>query len=85
MRQIAVGHENDPEVGWVLVQAPDFKTLDPSNWRRLFVRNGKVLSALPELDDTSAAPRARRKPVHGDAGNRRGSQPSTSRGDTRSR
>jgi hypothetical protein len=24
--------------------------LDPSNWRRLFVRNGKVLSALPELD-----------------------------------
>jgi hypothetical protein len=25
--------------------------LDPSNWRRLFVRNGKVLSALPELDD----------------------------------
>src|SRR5207253_1719751 len=25
--------------------------LDPSNWRRLFVRNGRVLSALPELDD----------------------------------
>ena len=24
--------------------------LDPSNWRRLFVRNGKVLSALPELE-----------------------------------
>jgi hypothetical protein len=24
--------------------------LDPSNWRRLFVRNGRVLSALPELD-----------------------------------
>ena len=23
--------------------------LDPSNWRRLFVRNGKVLSSLPEL------------------------------------
>ncbi len=29
VRQIAVGHENDPEVGWVLVQAPDFKTFDP--------------------------------------------------------
>ncbi len=25
--------------------------LDPSNWRRLFVRNGRVLSALPELDE----------------------------------
>jgi hypothetical protein len=24
--------------------------LDPSSWRRLFVRNGRVLSALPELD-----------------------------------
>src|SRR5258708_9128654 len=24
--------------------------LDPSNWRRLFVRNGRVLSALAELD-----------------------------------
>ncbi len=23
--------------------------LDPSNWRRLFVRNGRVLSSLPEL------------------------------------
>ncbi len=29
VRQIAVGHENDPEVGWVLVQIPDFKTFDP--------------------------------------------------------
>ena len=29
VRQIAVGHENDPEVGWVLVQAPDFLTFDP--------------------------------------------------------
>ncbi len=29
VRQIAVGHENDPEVGWVLVQVPDFKSLDP--------------------------------------------------------
>jgi len=29
VRQIAVGHENDPEVGWVLIQVPDFKTLDP--------------------------------------------------------
>ncbi len=28
-RQIAVGHENDPEVGWVLVLVPDFKTFDP--------------------------------------------------------
>src|SRR6266516_5988828 len=28
-RQIAVGHENDPEVGWVLVQVPDFKSFDP--------------------------------------------------------
>ncbi len=29
VRQIAVGHENDPEVGWVLVQVPDFYTFDP--------------------------------------------------------
>ena len=29
VRQIAVGHENDPEVGWVLIQVPDFKTFDP--------------------------------------------------------
>jgi hypothetical protein len=29
LRQIAVGHENDPEVGWVLVQVPDFQTFDP--------------------------------------------------------
>lgn len=29
IRQIAVGHENDPEVGWVLVQVPDFKIFDP--------------------------------------------------------
>ncbi len=29
VRQIAVGHENDPEVGWVLVQVPDFKTFNP--------------------------------------------------------
>jgi FHA domain len=29
VRQIAVGHENDPEVGWVLVQVPDFLTFDP--------------------------------------------------------
>jgi hypothetical protein len=28
-RQIAVGHENDPEVGWVLVQVPDFKIFNP--------------------------------------------------------
>jgi hypothetical protein len=29
VRQIAVGHEDDPEVGWVLVQVPDFKNFDP--------------------------------------------------------
>lgn len=29
IRQIAVGHQDDPEVGWVLVQVPDFKTFDP--------------------------------------------------------
>jgi len=29
VRQIAVGHQNDPEVGWILVQVPDFKTFDP--------------------------------------------------------
>ncbi len=29
VRQIAVGHENDPEVGWVLIQVPDFKAFDP--------------------------------------------------------
>ncbi|MBB5869556.1 hypothetical protein F4553_002935 [Allocatelliglobosispora scoriae] len=29
VRQIAVGHEGDPAVGWVLVQVPDFKAFDP--------------------------------------------------------
>lgn len=29
VRQFALGHENDPEVGWVLVQVPDFQTFDP--------------------------------------------------------
>src|SRR5438067_3188335 len=29
VRQIAVGHEEDPEVGWCLVQVPDFKRFDP--------------------------------------------------------
>jgi len=29
VRQIAVGHEDDPEVGWVLIQVPDFKSFDP--------------------------------------------------------
>ncbi|RKT82951.1 hypothetical protein SAMN05421805_10375 [Saccharopolyspora antimicrobica] len=29
VRQLAVGHENDPEVGWILVQVPDFRTFDP--------------------------------------------------------
>lgn len=29
VRQIAVGHENDPEVGWVLVQVPDHMSFCP--------------------------------------------------------
>ncbi|GAA3372910.1 hypothetical protein GCM10020367_30770 [Streptomyces sannanensis] len=29
VRQIAVGHENDPEVGWILIQVPDFEKFDP--------------------------------------------------------
>ncbi|HYB28881.1 MAG TPA: FHA domain-containing protein [Solirubrobacteraceae bacterium] len=29
VRQIAIGHENDPEAGWVLAQVPDFKAFDP--------------------------------------------------------
>lgn len=29
VRQIAVGHENDTEVGWVLVQVPDYLDFDP--------------------------------------------------------
>ncbi|MDP9870289.1 MULTISPECIES: hypothetical protein [Streptosporangium] len=29
VRQIAVGHEGDPAIGWVLVQVPDFKVFDP--------------------------------------------------------
>lgn len=29
IRQIAVGHENDPEVAWILVQVPDNMTFDP--------------------------------------------------------
>ncbi|MFG1885833.1 hypothetical protein [Micromonospora sp. NPDC049102] len=29
LRQIAVGHENDPAIGWVLVQVPDFLDFDP--------------------------------------------------------
>ncbi|HEX7734713.1 MAG TPA: FHA domain-containing protein [Ktedonobacteraceae bacterium] len=32
--------------------------LDPSNWRRLFIRNGKVLSSLPELGDNHPLQRA---------------------------
>ena len=35
VRQIAVGHENDPEVGWILVQVPDFLSFDP-------IERGKV-------------------------------------------
>ena len=34
--------------------------LDPSNWRRLFVRNGRVLSALPELGDNHPLQRSAR-------------------------
>lgn len=29
LRQIAVGHENAPEIAWVLVQVPDYKVFDP--------------------------------------------------------
>jgi hypothetical protein len=29
LRQIAVGHENDPEVGWILVQVPNDFNFDP--------------------------------------------------------
>ena len=29
VRQIAVGHEGDPQVGWVLVQVPDYMLFDP--------------------------------------------------------
>ncbi len=43
VRQIAVGHEEDPEVGWCLVQVPDFKSFDP-------IREG----LLPEGTDTQA-------------------------------
>src|SRR5437763_11725855 len=35
--------------------------LDPSNWRRLFVRNGRVLSALPELDEEHPLQRPERE------------------------
>ena len=44
VRQIAVGHENDPEVGWVLVQVPDFQTFDP-------IESG----LLPEGSDPNSA------------------------------
>jgi hypothetical protein len=43
VRQIAVGHEDDPEVGWCLVQVPDFKSFDP-------IREG----LLPEGTDTQS-------------------------------
>jgi len=29
VRQVAIGHEDDAEVGWVLVQVPEFMTFDP--------------------------------------------------------
>jgi hypothetical protein len=35
--------------------------LDPSNWRRLFVRNGRVLSVLPELEDDHPLQRPERE------------------------
>jgi hypothetical protein len=44
VRQIAVGHEEDPEVGWCLVQVPDFKRFDP-------IKAGLV----PEDTDTRSA------------------------------
>ncbi|GAA3372901.1 hypothetical protein GCM10020367_30740 [Streptomyces sannanensis] len=28
-RQMLIGHENDPEVGWIMVQVPEFMTFDP--------------------------------------------------------
>jgi hypothetical protein len=44
VRQIAIGHEEDPEIGWCLVQVPDFKRFDP-------IRAGLV----PEGTDTRSA------------------------------
>jgi hypothetical protein len=32
--------------------------LDPTNWRRLFIRNGKILTSLPELGDDHPLQRA---------------------------
>ena len=29
VRQVAVGHEDDPEIGWFQIEVPDFKTFDP--------------------------------------------------------
>ncbi|MBB5909977.1 hypothetical protein [Actinoalloteichus hymeniacidonis] len=29
VRQMLLGHENDPEVGWMMVQVPDYLTFDP--------------------------------------------------------
>lgn len=43
VRQIAVGHEDDPEVGWCLVQVPDFLSFDP-------IKAG----VLPEGTDTKS-------------------------------
>jgi Sodium/hydrogen exchanger family/FHA domain len=66
----------DDVVGWCLlalviaiIHAIDFARrqrhalipLDPSNWRRLFVHNGRVLSALPELDEEHPLQRPERE------------------------
>ncbi len=29
VRQVATGHEDDPEIGWFLIEVPDYKTFDP--------------------------------------------------------
>jgi hypothetical protein len=29
VRQVATGHEDDPEIGWFFIEVPDFKTFDP--------------------------------------------------------
>ena len=49
VRQIAVGHENDPEVGWILVQVPDFLSFDP-------IERGKVAAGTdPQSPEYFAA------------------------------
>ena len=29
VRQVATGHEDDPEIGWFFIEVPDYKTFDP--------------------------------------------------------